>query len=52
MEQVKEILGWYSAQVLACRTLGIAGDVARAKLDRDGGRKAREALDILLALEK
>jgi hypothetical protein len=37
-------LEWYAAHVADCRKLGQVGDVARGKLDRDGGTKSREAL--------
>lgn len=37
-------LEWYAAHVADCRKLGRDGDVARGKLDRDGGSKARAAL--------
>lgn len=37
-------LQWYAAQVADCRKHGRDGDIARAKLDRDGGHMARQAL--------
>ncbi len=40
-------LRWYENHVADCRKLGHEGDVARAKLDRDGGNKAREALKVV-----
>lgn len=51
MEKVKEILAWYVVHVSGCRKLGMEGDIARSKLDRDGGKRAQEALDILLGRE-
>jgi hypothetical protein len=42
--QLEAALEWYAEQVADCRKLGRDGDVARGKLDRDGGTKAREAL--------
>ena len=37
-------LEWYAAQVLDGRKTGLVGDIARAKLDRDGGYMATQAL--------
>tara|TARA_R110001632_G_scaffold210220_2_gene335189 strand:+ start:167 stop:457 length:291 start_codon:yes stop_codon:yes gene_type:complete len=37
-------LQWYALHVADCRKLGRDGDIARGKLDRDGGTKAREAM--------
>lgn len=42
--ELEAALKWYAAHVADCRKLGQVGDVARGKLDRDGGAKAREAL--------
>jgi hypothetical protein len=42
--QLKAALEWYAAHVADCRKLGTVGDIARGKLDRDGGTKARAAL--------
>jgi hypothetical protein len=47
IERIAELEGaltWYAAHVADCRKLGTVGDVARGKLDRDGGSKARAAL--------
>jgi hypothetical protein len=44
--EFKVTLEWYAAQVADCRKLGRDGDVARGKLDRDGGSKARAALNV------
>jgi hypothetical protein len=44
--EFKVTLEWYAAHVADCRKLGRDGDVARGKLDRDGGTKAREALKV------
>lgn len=52
MDEIKETLEWYSERVLEARSVGVVGDIARAKLDRDGGRKARQALEKLTALGK
>ena len=38
-------LTWYAEHVPDCRKTGLEGDVARGKLDRDGGSKARAALE-------
>jgi|TARA_B110000908_G_scaffold170039_1_gene228524 hypothetical protein len=42
--ELKSALEWYAENVSGCRKLGLDGDIARGKLDRDGGTKAREAL--------
>jgi hypothetical protein len=42
--QLEAALKWYAPHVADCRKLGRNGDVARGKLDRDGGSKARAAL--------
>ena len=42
-----EAIEWYAAQVADCRKRGLEGDTARAKLDRDGGYKARTVLQEL-----
>jgi hypothetical protein len=39
-------LEWYASHVADCRKQGRDGDVARAKLDRDGGSKARVVLRV------
>jgi Lar family restriction alleviation protein len=44
IEGLEASLEWYAAHVADCRKLGRDGDVARGKLDRDGGSKARAAL--------
>jgi len=45
--KVREALEWYAEQVAGCRKLGNIGDPARHELDRDGGKRAREALGAL-----
>jgi hypothetical protein len=47
IEKLEAALKWYDTHVSDCRKLGHEGDVARAKLDRDGGNKAREALKVV-----
>tara|TARA_R110002020_G_scaffold95937_9_gene230083 strand:- start:38949 stop:39134 length:186 start_codon:yes stop_codon:yes gene_type:complete len=47
MSDLIEALQWYAAQVEDCRKHGRDGDIARAKLDRDGGHKARQALEAI-----
>lgn len=42
--ELEAALGWYAEQVRDCRKISKDGDVARTKLDRDGGNKARAAL--------
>jgi hypothetical protein len=42
--ELEAALEWYAPHVADCRKLGRNGDVARGKLDRDGGSKARAAL--------
>ena len=42
--ELEAALTWYAEHVPDCRKAGLAGDVARGKLDRDGGSKARAAL--------
>lgn len=44
--ELQTALEWYASHVADCRKLGRDGDVARGKLDRDGGTKAREALKV------
>jgi hypothetical protein len=47
IERIAELEGaltWYAEHVPDCRKTGLEGDVARGKLDRDGGSKARAAL--------
>ena len=44
--QLNAALKWYAAHVADCRKLGLDGNVARGKLDRDGGSKARAALKV------
>ena len=44
--ELKSALEWYAEHVAGCRKLGRDGDIARGKLDRDGGTKAREALKV------
>jgi hypothetical protein len=44
--ELEAALEWYAAHVADCRKLGRDGDVARGKLDRDGGSKARAALNV------
>jgi hypothetical protein len=41
---LESALEWYAEHVAGCRKLGRDGDIARGKLDRDGGTKALEAL--------
>lgn len=43
-KQQEEALRWYATQVSLARRPGLDGDIARAKLDRDGGHMARRAL--------
>ena len=42
--ELNSALEWYAEHVAGCRKLGRDGDIARGKLDRDGGTKALEAL--------
>ena len=42
--ELQTALEWYAAHVADCRKLGTVGEVARTKLDRDGGSKARAAI--------
>jgi hypothetical protein len=42
--ELQTALEWYASQVADCRKLGLDGNIARGKLDRDGGTKARAAL--------
>ena len=42
--ELEAALTWYAKHVPDCRKTGLEGDVARGKLDRDGGSKARAAL--------
>jgi hypothetical protein len=44
--ELEASLEWYAAHVADCRKIGRDGDVARGKLDRDGGSKARAALKV------
>ena len=44
IDELKTTLEWYASHVADCRKLGRDGDVARGKLDRDGGSKARAAI--------
>ncbi|CAB5079585.1 hypothetical protein UFOVP143_40 [uncultured Caudovirales phage] len=44
IEQMRAALEWYRDQVTDCRKISPPGDVARRELDKDGGRRAREAL--------
>lgn len=39
-------LEWYAEQVAGCRKLGHIGDPSRHALDADGGKRAREALNL------
>lgn len=41
----RKALEWYEEHVSNCRKIGSVGAPSRAKLDRDGGQKAREALE-------
>ncbi len=41
----REALEWYEEHVSNCRKIGSVGAPSRAKLDRDGGEKARAALE-------
>ena len=43
--ELEAALTWYAEHVPDCRKTGLEGDVARGKLDRDGGSKARAALE-------
>lgn len=44
-DEAREVLGWYATQVELCRKITREGDIARADLDRDGGRRARATLN-------
>lgn len=44
-KRLREALRWYEAQVNDCRKVTREGDDARYALDRDGGEKARAALE-------
>jgi hypothetical protein len=46
IDELQAALEWYASHVADCRKLGRDGDVARGKLDRDGGSKARVALKV------
>ena len=41
---MRAALNWYAEQGEGCRKLTPDGDTARHALDRDGGKRAREAL--------
>ncbi|MCH4541398.1 hypothetical protein [Ochrobactrum sp. A-1] len=41
----RKALEWYEEHVSNCRKIGSVGAPSRAKLDRDGGQKARAALE-------
>ena len=45
IEQLEVAAAWYAVQVFDGRNHGLIGDIARAKLDRDGGHMARQALN-------
>ena len=42
----RKALEWYEEHVSNCRKIGSIGAPSRAKLDRDGGEKARAALEV------
>ncbi|NVM42804.1 hypothetical protein HWX16_21050 [Ochrobactrum intermedium] len=44
IEVMEHALRWYEEHVSNCRKIGSVGAPSRAKLDRDGGEKARAAL--------
>ena len=44
-ERLREALGWYEKQANDCRKITREGDGARYALDRDGGERARAALE-------
>ena len=46
-DKMREALEWYASTVADCRKITREGEDARARLDRDGGSMAREALDAL-----
>lgn len=44
VKAARDALEWYAVEVADCRKISSDGNVARAKLDRDGGHRARTAL--------
>lgn len=48
-KDTESALQWYADTVAQARKLGMEGNVALAKLDRDGGELARRALQELKA---
>ena len=44
-ERLRGALGWYEKQANDCRKITREGDDARYALDRDGGERARAALN-------
>jgi hypothetical protein len=45
VERMREALEWYAEQVSDCRKISSPGDPARSKLSKDGGSRARQALE-------
>ena len=48
VQTARDALEWYAEQGADCRKIGARGDVARAKLDRDGGHKARVTIAAMI----
>lgn len=46
-DKASEALAWYAQQVANCRKLTPEGEEARAALDRDGGKRAMDALGVM-----
>lgn len=46
LEKAQEALRWYGSQVYNCNNYTTIGDVARDALAKDGGSKARAALQV------
>lgn len=44
-KRLQTALRWYAEQVEGCRKLGSIGEPFRNALDKDGGARARAALD-------
>ena len=44
-DQMRLALEWYGEQARLCRLIHSEGDIGRALLDADGGRRARAALE-------
>ena len=41
---LREALAWYAENVAGCRKIGSIGEPFRNALDRDGGKRANDAL--------